>query len=160
MPEQDLPPPYIHAKAKAQSAAASPQAAIKIPTKSLWNARAAFRNFSLSKFPDTSAATNNFVAKGQEVSTVQRRNQINHLKSLDASGRSLRIALSDGDLKQYLPSFDGKAVVLAELMDLIQRKMLGTEFYASGDPTLVRLSVQSRVANIIQTIKSGSDGST
>jgi hypothetical protein len=126
----------------------------KIPPQSLAKAKAAFRNFSLSKFTNGSAPPANFVGNGQQVSAVQQQNQVNQLKSLDASGRSLRVALSDSALKQYLPSFDGKTVLLQDLMDLIQRKMSGTEFYVSGHPTLVRLFVQSQASDIIQAIKS------
>lgn len=156
MATQDKPPLKSQQKARGgEPLAPSPIAAAKIPTSSLSNAKAAFRNFSLSRFPDASAVPSTFVSKGQQVSAVQHRNHVNHLKSLDASGRSLRVALSDAELKQYLPSFDGKTAVLEELMGLIQRSMRGTEFYVSGNPTLVRLSVQSQVSNIIQTIKSG-----
>ena len=125
----------------------------KIAPQSLAKAKAAFRNFSLSKFANGSAPPANFVGNGHQLSAVQQR-QVNQLKSLDASGRSLRVALSDSALKQYLPSFDGKTVLLQDLMDLIQRKMSGTEFYVSGNPTLVRLSVQSQASDIIQAIKS------
>ncbi len=158
MPEQNLTPPKIRVTVKGTDpVTASPKPVMKIPTRSLSNAKAAFKHFSLSKFPDASAVPNNFVANGQQVSAVQHRTQINQLKSLDASGRRLRVALSDSALQQQLPSFNGKTVVLQELMDLIQRKLRGTEFYAAGDPTLVRLSMQSQVNDIIQTIKSGSD---
>jgi hypothetical protein len=158
MPKSRVASPQAKVKVKPAGApAATANLPGKLPSQSLSKARAAFKNFSLSKFAGASSVPSNFVPSGQQVTAVQERHQVNQLKSLDASGRRLRVALSDSALKQQLPSFDGKTVVLQELMDLIQRKMRGTEFYVAGNPTLARLSVQSRVDDIIQTIKSGSD---
>ena len=161
MPKQNVSLPKVQVKVKAATPpAVSPQPAMKIPAKSLSNAKAAFKSFSLSKFAGAAAVPSNFVPTGQDVSVLQRRNQVNHLKSLDASGRSLRVALSDSDLKQYLPSFDGKTALLDELMALIQKTTRGSEFYVLGNPTLARLSVQSQVNDIIQKIKSGANDNT
>jgi len=155
VPKRNPSPAKTPAKAAGTVRAKTPT---QVPGTSLSKAQTAFRNFSLSRFPDASSAPSSLVGSGQQVSAVQRQSQINHLKSLDASGRKLRIALSDSELKQYLPSYDGKTVVLQELMDVIQEKMRGTEFYVAGNPTFVRLAVQSQAADIIQTIKSGSNG--
>jgi hypothetical protein len=38
-------------------------------------------------------------------------------------------------------------------MSLIQQNIRGTEFYASGNPTLNRLAIQSQVQQIIDNIK-------
>lgn len=129
-------------------------AQVRAPGASLSRARAAFRNFSLSKYAGAPAAPANVVQPGQQVSAVQERTHANHLKSLDASGRKLRVALSESDLKKLLPSYDGKTVALAEVMTLIQTSMRGTEFYATGDPTLARLRVQAQASQIIQSVKS------
>jgi hypothetical protein len=131
---------------------------VRIPTSSLSKAKAAFKNFSLSKFSGASAPPANLVQQGQQVAAVQERTQVNHLKSLDASGRKLRVALSDSDVKKLLPSFNGTTVDLAELLTLIQGTMRGTEFYCLGNPTLARLGVQSEADQIIQTVKQGADG--
>lgn len=157
MPKSKVSSPQIRVKVKTSgAAAATPNLPGTVPTQSVSKARVAFKNFSLSKFPN-GAAPSNYVSSGQSISAVQRQGQINQLKSLDASGRRLRVALSDSELKQLLPSFDGKTVALTDLMDLIQKKMRGTEFYVAGNPTLARLAVQSRVNDIISAIQSGSN---
>src|SRR6266851_5376279 len=109
MPKPRVSSPQIKAKVQATVAAATtPNLRGELPSQSLSKARAAFKNFSLSKFSGASSVPDNYVGSGQDVTAVQHRNHVNQLKSLDASGRRLRVALSDSALKQQLPSYDGK----------------------------------------------------
>lgn len=153
MPKQKVTSNRVQAKVKTTNGSQpSPETQLKVPSQSLTRAKSVFKNFTLSA-PDE-GAPRTMVAPGKQVSSVQKSNIISHLKSLDASGRKLRLALSDTDLKTLLPSFDGKTVDLKEVINLIQRRMSGTEFYVAGNSTLARLAVQSQAGEIIQNIKS------
>lgn len=126
-----------------------------IPAASLSRAKAAFKNFTLSKFANGAAAPINVVQPGQDLSSVQGRTHANHLKTLDASGRRLRVKLSEGDLKKFLPSFNRGStttVNLDDLMRLIKANMRGTEFYCTGHPTLVSLDVQAKADQLITAV--------
>lgn len=136
---------------------AKPDLHLKIPIKSVANAKSVFKNFTLSKYSDKAAAPENFAPSDTKVSAVQERGQVNHLKSIDASGRFLRLALSDDNIKTMLPSFNGKSIDLSELMTLVQKAMRGTEYYTTGNATLSRLSVKAAVNDIIEAIKNGSE---
>jgi hypothetical protein len=124
---------------------------------SVAKAKKAFKSFSLSKFA-SNAMPSNYVAAGQNPAEAQRQKISRHLDLLsnpDAPPRTLTIALPDATIKDYLPSFDAKArtIDLHDVMSLIQQNMRGTEFYASGNPTLNRLAIQSQVQQIIDNIK-------
>lgn len=126
-----------------------------IPAASLSRAKAAFKNFTLSKFANGAAAPINVVQPGQDLSSVQGRTHANHLKTLDASGRRLRVTLSDSDLKKFLPSFNRgltTTVNLDDLMTLIQTNMRGSEFYCTGHPTLASLDVQAKADQLITAV--------
>jgi hypothetical protein len=80
---------------------------------------------------------------------------IDNLNNADAPARALTIALPDAAIKQLLPSLNAKqgTIDLVEVMSLIQQNMRGTEFYASGNPTLNRLAIQGQVQQIIDSVK-------
>jgi len=137
------------------------QGGAAIAAASRKRAKAAFENFTLSKFANGAAAPINVVQPGQDMSSVQDQTHVNHLKTLDASGRRLRVTLSDSDLKTFLPSFKrgGKTMIkLDDLMTLIQTNMHGSEFYCVGHPTLVNLKVQAKADQLITAVTEG-DGS-
>ncbi len=151
-----LPKPSASARPKA-----SPPPALKrpLPAASVARAKKAFKGFSLSRFA-RDATPSNYVAPGQSPAEVQRQvisKHIDKLKTADGAQRSMTIALPVATIKQLLPSFDTKAgtVDLKDVLSLIQNNMGGTEFYAHGNPTLNRLTVQAQVQQIIDSIKNG-----
>jgi hypothetical protein len=62
-------------------------------------------------------------------------------------------------IKSALPSYDDQArtVELSDVLALVSRKLSGAEFYSVGNPTLNRLALQSRVDQIMQSVKQGAN---
>ena len=128
-----------------------------VPAASVAKAKEAFKSFSLSKFAGNATPLSH-VAAGQSPADAQRRMISQHLDNLnnaDTPNRGITIALPDATIKQLLPSFNAKdgTIDLGEVMTLIQKNMRGTEFYASGNPTLNRLAIQGQVQQIIDSVK-------
>jgi hypothetical protein len=134
-----------------------------VPAKSHHKAASAFKNFSLSKFPQKSTPPNYVPAaanKPADVATVHRKVMTSQLRQLDktppATG-GLTIALPDASVKKFLPSFNPKSatIQLTDVMNLMAKSMRGTQFYTKGNPTLNRLAVQSQVQDIMAGITKG-----
>ena len=137
-------------------AASAPVLKRPVPAASVAKAKEAFKNFSLSRFAGNSMPAN-YVAVGQGTAEVQQRiisRQIDRLKTANTP-HTMTIAFPDATVKQLLPSLDAKAgtIDLDEVLKLLQQNMRGTEFYSYGNPTLSRLAIQSRVQQIIDSIK-------
>jgi hypothetical protein len=129
----------------------------RIPAKSAMKAKKAFAKFSLSKF-NGKPMPPNYVAAGENPAAAQKRLIVSHLKDLtkkDTSNRAITVSLPSKEIKRLLPSFNQKAgtIDLDDLMALIERNMKGTEFFANGNPILNRLSIQSQVEQIINSVK-------
>lgn len=139
------------AKRQAKPAVQGPPSAA-----SLARGKQAFQNFTLSKFSNGSRPPN-VVAAGQTTADVQRQviaAHINTLQNTDAPPRALTIAFPSNALRKLLPSYNKQAgtIDLSEVLRLVAQNMRGTEFYASGDPTLNRLTIDSRVKGIIADV--------
>jgi hypothetical protein len=71
------------------------------------------------------------------------------------------VALPDAVIAELLPSFNVAAgtVDLTELLGVLRQRMQGTDFYASGNPTLNRVvqdfALLSQVQAYIKAIKAG-----
>lgn len=130
-----------------------------VPKASIVKAKNAFKNFSLSKFAATAAASN-FVAARQNSAEAQRQMISQHIENLNGSDlpvHGITIAVPDAMVKKLLPSLNMKhqTIDLGEVIKLIQQNMRGTEFYANGAPALNRLAIQSQVRKIIDNVKKG-----
>lgn len=123
--------------------------------KSLAKAKEAFANFSLSKFPKGETPATH-VAPGKNVTDVQRDVVSTQLAATPPNG-TMSIALTPTALKSLLPSYDPKkgTVDLGDVIKALESHMRGNEFYANGNPTLRRLAVQSRAADIMASILEG-----
>lgn len=144
------------------------QAASKRPTprESIAKAQEAFKDFSLSKHPKGSLPANH-VSEGQEkdraaVYAVQKAVITRTLRTLSYAGpttQGMTLDLPIEQIKNALPSYDDQArtVELSDVLALVSRKMSGTEFYSLGNPTLNRLALQSRVDQIMQSVKQGAN---
>ena len=102
----------------------------------------------------------NYVPAKQHPSTVQKAVIVKHfdkLKGQKETNRAMTVALPKGRIGKLLPSYNPKAgtIDLDELMDLIKKRMRGTDFYATGHPTLNRLMIQNKVRQIVDGIKGG-----
>jgi len=142
---------------KLQSTARKPATALApkvvLPAKYWDKAEKVFEKFSLSRFTqDSRPAT--YVPRLKEndpqaVRDVQRKlitQQIKALPNADALNPGMTLGLTPAEMKKLLPSFDKDAgtVELSELLALLRQKMKGTEFYATGNPTLNRLALKSK----------------
>ncbi len=100
----------------------------------------------------------NHVPAGQRPADVQQQvisRHIDQLKDAPLATRAMTIALPEATIKKVFPSLDAKTrtIDLGEVLRTIQQYMGGTEFYASGNPTLNRLAIQSQVQQIMDTVK-------
>lgn len=132
------------------------------PSASIEKAQETFKNFSLSKHAKGSLPANH-VLEGQEndptaVRAVQKTVISRTLKTLNHSGpttQGMTLDVPVEQVKNLLPSYDEhtRTVQLSDVLGLITKKMSGTEFYSVGNPTLNRLALQSRVNQIMQSVK-------
>jgi hypothetical protein len=126
---------------------------------SIERAQKVFRKFSLSKHVKGSFPAN--YSEGNdptEVHAVQKRVISKMLRTLSNDGpttQGMTLDLPIDQIKNLLPSYDDQAqtVELSDVLGLITKKLSGTEFYSVGNPTLNRLALQSRVEQIIQSVK-------
>ncbi len=113
-----------------------------------------FKNFSVSRHGKTTTLQD----LAPSVADVQRSNieqQLNRLNEVNNPNAGMTLAFPPAALKKLLPSFNTKAatIELDDVMQLIARNTKGTEFFAAGNPTLNRLTLQSQVQQIIASIK-------
>ena len=170
-----VPPP------KAEPADISPPASLvpnsargvnrPLPAKSVQEAVNAFKNFSLSCFAKTSIPPN-YVPAAQAkspsvVMTVLRKSMTAQTAKLAANPPGtpgLTVALTAASLRKLLPSLDTTTgtVQLSELLGALKQNLRGTEFYASGNPTLNRVvrnsGLLSQVQAFIGSVKAGAAG--
>lgn len=128
---------------------------VRMTEKSLAKAKAAFANFSLSKFPKGQTPATH-VASGQTAAQVHRDAVSTHLADAPLNG-TMSFALTATALKSLLPSYDATkgTVSLDDVINALHGNMRGKEFYANGNPTLNRLAVQSQAQDIIASIIAG-----
>jgi hypothetical protein len=131
----------------------------RLPAKSIARAASAFKHFSLSKFPQKGVPSN-YVPAGKNSVDIQRkaiRQRLQELSKVPASNRGMTLALSDATIAKHLRSHNSKAATidLGELISLLTKNMKGTQFYANGNPTFNRLSLQSRLKRVMADIKEG-----
>ena len=132
----------------------------KPPPKSVAKASSVFSKFTLSKFPAKSMPSN-YVHSAKSPAAVQHvqrqmiTQQIERVNNAETPNRGMKLALPKETLRKLLPSFDAEAatIELDDVLKLIEQKMNGTEFYANGNPTLNRLALQSRVQEIMASVK-------
>jgi hypothetical protein len=138
-----------------------------LPAKSVAKARKAFKHFSLSKFSKEEALPRNFVAAEEAknpsaVKLVQRKHMAHSLSMAQKTvsvNPGMSLSLPAALIKTLVPSLKAAAgtVDLREVLTLLQSRMTGTEFYASGNPALSRLATHSalqvQAQSIIDAIK-------
>jgi len=131
-----------------------------LPRASIEKAQKIFKSFSLSKFPKDSLPANH-VGEGKDPSALpaaQKKvisQKIKALKDSEATIQGMTLALPAGEINKFLPSYSEKAstVQLSDVLVLLSKKMSGTEFYSTGNPTLNRLAAQTQVDQIMQSVK-------
>jgi hypothetical protein len=128
----------------------------RVPARSAAKAKAVFKNFSLSKFAAGERA-HNYVAPGQHPKAAQAQVITTHLTQAVAPNRALTMAMPPALLKKLLPSYNPQTgtVSVDDVVNALEQKMRGTEFYSNGDPTLNRLDIESQVQDIIQNVIDG-----
>jgi hypothetical protein len=157
-------PPAAKAKAPVAAAPPPPPQPIapavtrrNVPAASRAKAKAAFANFTLSKYGQGPTPANH-VAPGQSAAAVQRDAMASQVEQMPLNG-AISIALPAAQLKALLPSYDPSTgtVSLDDVVNALEQNMRGHEFFANGNPTLNRLAVQSQVDDIIASaLKGGS----
>lgn len=164
------PPPALAAAPPPKSPAPAQVLGVRkpLPAKSVQKAANAFKNFSLSRFAKTSTPAN-YVPAAQAkvpsaVAAVQRKAiaaQVTTLAGKAPNGPGLSLALPSALISSLLPSLDANAgtVNVTEFLGVLRQRMSGTEFYASGNPTLNRVvqdaQLLSQVQALIAAIKAG-----
>jgi hypothetical protein len=130
-----------------------------LPAKSIDSADAAFKNFSLSKFPN-GAKSASYVDSTDDpavVQSAQRRiitQQLNRLNTVGSPGRGISLALPKSVVEALLPSLKEEAstIELSDVLKVIVQHMRGTELYANGNPVLNRLALRSRARELVAAI--------
>jgi hypothetical protein len=144
------------APATRRTPTSAPRSKPRISAKSAEKAQSAFSKFSLSKFA-TSEAPPTYVTAKRSLVDVQKGVVSKAIDTLENSptNRAMTLALPSADIGKLLPSFNAKTgrVQLDDVLTLIQQRMGGREFYANGNPTLNRLSLEASVQQIFDNFK-------
>lgn len=127
----------------------------RISAKSVEKAKSAFSKFTLSKF--AAEPPPNYVTTKRSLAAAHKdivAKTINILQN-SQTNRSMTVALPPADIKKLLPSFDSTSghVQLDDVLRLVEQGMRGREFYARGNPTLNRLSVEASAQQILNAFK-------
>jgi len=145
---------------KSPRATRSPVQNGPLPVKSMDRAASAFKNFSMSAFPKGSkpAGYVDIADSPAAVHSAQKQiitEELNRLRSVDVPDGGITLALSESAVRKLLPSLNAKAstVELSDVLKVIDQHMRGTEFYANGNPVLNRISLRSRVRELIAAMK-------
>jgi len=120
----------------------------KIKHLSADNAKAAFKNFTLSKLSTTNRSRT-YVSKGDDVTAKQRTLIESQLSDLKPTGPGLTITISD---RTALNIKDGE-MDLSELLSAMEKAKRGTQFYTSGTSIVDQINIQAKVDDIINEIK-------
>jgi len=80
--------------------------------------------------------------------------QLNRLSAMDSTGGGLTLALPESEVEKLLPSLNTNAstIELSDVLNIIAQHMRGNEFYASGNPVLNRLALQSRARELMRAL--------
>jgi hypothetical protein len=139
-----------------------------LPAKSVAKAAKALKHFSLSKFSKTAAPPANFVpaknvknpAVVQQVQQKHIRQSLVAIKNTVPVNPGMGLSLPPAMIGTLLPSLAAGEVKLGEVLALLKSRMVGTEFYADGNPTLSRLAIQSQLQTQVQSIIDAIKGGT
>lgn len=148
--------------------AETPKESAAAKTPSAANAKAAFKNFSLSKLSADNRSRTYF-SKGDNVTSQQRnliKKQLEDFKSTESSrssegGLSITILKSNSDAESNSESdtrllTKGEAK-LAGMISALEKAKKGTEFYTPRTSLKERLNIQDKVDAIINQIKEKED---
>lgn len=134
-----------------------------IPAKSIDRADSVFRAFSVSKLAgDAESASYVSPADGTTAQSVQRdviEQQLGRLSATDSANLGMTLALPRSEVEKLLPSINDRTstLELSDVLKIVRQHLRGTEFYANGNPTLNRLTVQARAREIVADIAKPSD---
>ena len=143
----------------------SPQAAPtpvpdgSLPAKSIDSADSAFKNFSLSKFPN-GAKSASYVDSPHDPAVVQSAqraiitHRLNQLSTTSSPTGGIALALPISVVGTLLPSLkEGASTIeLSDVLKVIVQHMRGTELYANGNPVLNRLTLRSRAQELVAAV--------
>jgi hypothetical protein len=145
---------------KSRSKPRTPAPAKSLPAKSKDDAETAFKDFSVSRFAKgTQPAGYVDPADGPTaVHSAQRRiitQHLNQLSAPDAPDGGMTLALPAAEIEKLLPSLNAEAATidLTDVLNVIDQHMRGTEFYASGNPVLNRVSLQAQARALIAAMR-------
>jgi hypothetical protein len=117
--------------------------------RSIVNAKATFKNFSLSKLA-TAKPTRNYIAKGEDVRAKQKSLIKRQLDELPPhTGPGLTLIISD---QSALEVKEGK-LDLSTLIDAMDKAKEGTQFYTSGTSVAEQIDVQNQIDDFFTTLK-------
>jgi hypothetical protein len=158
-----------HAKARQEGAATSSPVAKPIPAASQARARAAFKNFSLSKFGEAKLPTNHVGAvsrtpafrkltadtlnKTIAASAILRTTQT----AANTNNLGVSVSVPPPRMTEIFASYNAAAgtVDLEEFIGVLESSRKGSEFYTNGNPTAMGVSVQTKVQAIINSVTGG-----
>jgi len=134
----------------------SPRLKSGISAKSMERAKSVFSKFTLSRFAGKEAPPH-YVTRTRSLPDVHKHIISKAIDMFESSptNRAMTIALPEADMKKLLPSFDSAAgtVQLADVLQLVEPRIRGREFFATGNPTLNRLSVEASAQQIFNAFK-------
>lgn len=139
-----------------------------LPVKSVHNAAQAFRNFSLSRFPQAVRPENYVhpkqVKQAHATQALQRqllKKQVSEASPIPEVSTGTTLGLTQAAVKTLFPTYDQTAgtIPMTDVLAVLRQRMTSTEFYTRGAPPLVQSAqqsqVQARVHALIQSITQG-----
>ncbi len=118
--------------------------------KSAANAKAAFKNFTLSRI-SKAEPRRVYVKKGEKLAVRQKALIKSQLAALGPSSPGLTLILSD---EKALNMKDGK-IDLTVLIDAMEKARQGTEFYTSGTRLREQIDNQKHVEDFFSALTGG-----
>jgi len=138
---------------KNTSPAGKAPAGAPAPAASVANAKAAFKNFSLSRIA-AAKPTRTYVPKGGDVGARQKSLIKRQVAALTPSGPGLTLVISD---QNALNMKDGK-IDLTTLIDAMEKASQGTQSYTSGTSVIARIDNQKQVEDFFSALKGKTNG--
>ena len=119
-----------------------------VPAASAVNAKASFKNFSLSRITKLKPART-YVTKSENVAEKRKSLMKDQLTKMSAGGPGMTLIISD---QKALNMKDGK-IDLTTLIDAMEKTRQGRQFYTSGTSVAEQIGNQNQVEDFFKALK-------
>jgi hypothetical protein len=112
-------------------------------------AKAAFKNFSLSKIPAEAETPKNFLPANKDLAEFQKSLMKRNIKTYQDNGPGMTVTVTDPSLF----NLNNGKVDLATLLTSVQTQMRGTQFFQSGKSVIDQINAITQANDIMNNIK-------